>query len=183
MRGIGSIVAIVGVAMWNLLAGFGGCCPPGGSSTEDLTHYMFFVGYGERSAPWHLSLIWGEQIDRIGAAGPLRHVWVVLPEGRRPRASMIELVRDGDRVDLPEPEIRDVPRPPAGCGRFRGQAFDLAGLAPGNYTVVHRRASAPEGLSVDGFRTGWITLGGEERLEAFLVVPVTADAGVEPDAP
>lgn len=187
-RAVGGVIVFSVVAMWSLLSGFGGCCPPGGSSTEDYGYYEIHIGYGEPSRPsqpWGGGVAWGEVINPPSrwVTPPVRDVWVVLPEGRVPAAPMIEVWRDGERVDVPASELHDIPEPPHGCGRFRGQRWELVDLAPGRYTIVHRRASAPDGVQLA--YAPWTEVDGEERVEAVLLVPDGGepDAGVGPDAP
>lgn len=144
------------------------------------THYDFRVGYGAANyGNAGFSPEWGGRTASTQFGEPARSFWVGFPEGRVSSTPMIGVLRDGVAVDLPFREVTGLVHQDGPPNRD-AQLYDLGALPAGEYTIIHRRASAPADLvAVFPVSTAWQVVDGEEILETRITLgTVSSDAGV-----
>ena len=105
-----------------------------------------------------------------------RAIIVILPAGDVPPAEAIEVFQEGSDLGL-RGTVHRHERVTAGDCPRDWLDYDLRGLAPGEYTVVHRRSSESPGT--ESPHRGWSTFEGEEALvTTFINDPrFVSDAG------
>ena len=110
---------------------------------------------------------------------------VILPTGTTPISELLQVFQGESDLGLVGRVERNASLVPRGVdARADIVQYDLSSLPPGEYTLVHRRASESPGESSSVPRDRWTTFQGEEALVNFLIVraPVGSDAGPTPDA-
>ena len=145
--------------------GFGVCCGSGGS-------YGFSI-----QAPGALRFEpgWSGRTESPAAVFGVDYtlIRVRLPRGSAlPAREKIEVFRGAEPLDL-----RGVLQPlleEDGSCPFAAVDYDVSGLAPGEYTVVHRASTAPPGLTTT--ETRWTEHEGERALVTILEIQTTRPA-------
>lgn len=110
---------------------------------------------------------------------------VILPTGTTPPSELLQVFQGESDLGLVGRIERNASLVPIGVdARADIVLYDLTSLPPGEYTLVHRRASESPGRSSNVPADRWTTFQGEEALVNFLVVraSVGADAGAMGDA-
>lgn len=168
------------------LAAWGVGCDCGGGAIYEI--WIKYADFGQVFVPR-----WGGASDECIDCDQML---VVLPVGveLREGREMIEFYAEGASAPAPLPGrlVRST-RPIVGLDEERTCDFDaleyaLTDLPNGSYTVVHRRSSAPEGLSPTErtlfFARSWMVFDGEEALVTTFrntVGSPAADAGTASD--
>lgn len=142
-------------------------------------YYDFRVGYGTESYAYARAPEWGGRTPSASFGELARWFWVGFPEGRVSSAPMISVLRDGVALDLPFREVTGLVHRDGPPNRD-AQLYDLGALPAGEYTIIHRRASAPADLvAVFPASDPWQVVDGEEILETRITLgTVSSDAGV-----
>ena len=117
-----------------------------------------FLSFGIGDAGSSLSLNWGE---RGPAQGSL--ITMDYDEGRSLAGEPLEFYFDGSPVEVPVTMAFRDNSTLNGCGFSHTRTYDLSRLPPGDYTVVHRRASGT-GDPVNCVECPWEDFEGEEAL-------------------
>lgn len=148
-----------------------------GSGCERWTVYSFTWLF---EGSW-TQIEWDESTFRSARVSSAQ---VVIPTGTTPPAELIEVFQAGSDLGLRGTLRRGASLVPIGVDASADIVeYDLSGLAPGEYTLVHRRSSESPGRTSNVPESRWSTFEGEPALINHLVVlpPPVADAGA-PDA-
>lgn len=93
----------------------------------------------------------------------------------KPAGTTIEVYRGTERLRAPS-KHRSVGTLDGSCGHWQVDFFDLSGLDPGTYSLVHRRSSGINGEVFCGNEPcPWGTFDGEAALVTKLVIPRPED--------
>lgn len=174
---IGVVLGLGGLSACNPGAGLAVLIPGAFSPCSfDGTLVIHLSDVGAPS--WNGTTLWRDHADSEGYRGrvPGGTVEVAFidstPDTKMKLAGVpLEVYRGGARLEVPW-HMRAQGRADGACGYAQVARFDLRALPPGEYTLVHRRASGVNGQVSCGTQLcTWGTFEGQEALVTQLVLP------------
>lgn len=151
------LVACCAAALFGFTAG---CLKCERSGNYNLGAYSESLAHGG-------DINWNGRTSYFGDGGPA-FVIVSIPQGALPTAPMVEIYRGSERLEVPETIQRGVVREDCFADEV---TYDVRTLEDGEYALVHRLSSAPDGLPpVEGLRDEVTSFEREPALVTTLVV-------------